>query len=347
MAEKDYNGFLKIHSGRGSTMINFGTVGTGWITESFIKAAKLSGQLQLTSVYSRTEDKAKQLADTYNAPYFYTNIEEMAKSTEIDAVYIASPNSVHFEQAITFLKNKKHVICEKPIFSTSAELATAYQTAEENGVYLFEAIRNIHTPNFKILKDNLHLAGQIRSTILPYIQYSSRYDLFLQGEEPNIFSAKYSGGALVDLGVYPLFLAVGLFGEPSQVAYHPVLLRSGVDGSGTLVLTYDDFVCTIHCSKISHSELPCEIHGEKGTFVLEDAAPISEIKFVDNRGQESQILSVEQEEQNMVYECENIVRIIETKDDQEYQQLKNWSEIVLRITEEARKQNNIRFTVEE
>ena len=327
-------------------MINFGTVGTGWITESFVQAAQLSGQLQLTSVYSRTEDKAKQLADTYNAPYFFTDLEEMANSPDIQAVYIASPNSVHFQQTLTFLKNKKHVICEKPIFSTSAELATAYQTAEENGVYLFEAIRNIHTPNFKILKDNLQRAGKLRSTMLPYIQYSSRYDLFLKGEEPNIFSAKYSGGALVDLGVYPLYLAVGLFGEPKQVTYHSVLLRSGVDGSGTLVLTYDDFVCTILCSKISHSELPCEIHGEKGTFILEDAAPISTITFVDNMGVERETLSVDQEEKNMVYECENIVRIIETKNDQEYLQLKNWSEIVLRITEKARKQNNIVFASE-
>ncbi|MEH7075556.1 Gfo/Idh/MocA family protein [Neobacillus drentensis] len=327
-------------------MINFGTVGTGWITESFIQAAQLSGQLQLTSVYSRTEDKAKQLADTYHASNYYIDLEEMAKDPEIQAVYIASPNSVHFEQTLLFLKNKKHVICEKPIFSNSAELAEAYKVAEANGVYLFEAIRNMHTPNFKILKDNLKRAGKLRSTILPYAKYSSRYDVFLQGEEPNIFSAEYSGGALVDLGVYPLYLAVGLFDEPKQVTYHPVLLRSGVDGSGTLVLTYEDFVCTILCSKIAHSELPCEIHGEKGTFILEDAAPISTITFVDNRGNERETLSVELEEQNMVYECENIVRIIETKNDQEYLQLKGWSEIVLRITEEARKQNNIVFAAE-
>ena len=60
------------------------------------------------------------------------------------------------------------------------------------------------------------MAGNLRSAMFPYIQYSSRYDLFLQGEEPNIFSSTFSGGALVDLGVYPLFLAVGLFGEPKQ-----------------------------------------------------------------------------------------------------------------------------------
>ena len=249
-------------------MINLGTIGTGWITASFIEAAKLSGKLNLSAVYSRTEDKAKQLAHTYHAAHYFTDIEEMAKSPEIQAIYIASPNSVHFEQALTFLKNKKHVICEKPIFSNRAELDEAFQIAEENGVFLFEAIRNIHTPNFRILKEKLQMAGNLRSAMLPYIQYSSRYDLFLKGEVPNIFSSTFSGGALVDLGVYPLYLAVGLFGEPRKVTYHPVILSSGVDGSGTLVLEYKDFVCTILCSKISHSVIPCEIHGEKGTFVL-------------------------------------------------------------------------------
>jgi predicted dehydrogenase len=270
----------------------------------------------------------------------------MAKSPEIQAVYIASPNSVHFEQALTFLKNKKHVICEKPIFSNTAEMTEAYQTAEENGVYLFEAIRNIHTPNFQILKEKLHLAGNLRSAILPYMKYSSRYDLFLQGEEPNIFSSTYSGGALVDLGVYPLFLAIGLFGEPQKVTYYPVILRSGVDGSGTLILEYQDFVCTILCSKISDSVLPCEIQGEKGTFVLEDAAPISEIKFIDCRSKEHELFSVAQEDKDMVYECIKFAEIIETNNDQEYEKLKEWSKKVLRVTEEARKQNNIVFGVE-
>lgn len=327
-------------------MINFGTIGTGWITSSFIEAAQLSEELNLVAVYSRSEDNAKMLADTYHATDVFTELEEMAKCKKIDAVYIASPNSIHFQQTMIFLKNKKHVICEKPIFSNTKELEEAYKTAEENGVYLFEAIRNIHTPNFRILKEKLSLAGEIRSAILPYIQYSSRYDLFLQGENPNIFTAEYSGGALVDLGVYPLYLAVGLFGKPKKATYHPVILRTGVDGSGTLVLEYNGFICTILCSKVSHSTILCEIHGELGTFVMEDAAPISEIEFVDSHSKESHILSVPQEEKNMVYECRNIAKIIKTNNDKEYNELKNLSEIVLQITEQSRKQNHIIFATE-
>ncbi len=327
-------------------MINFGTVGTGWITSSFIEAAQLSHEFTLTAVYSRNEENAKILADTYGASMIFTDLEEMAISDVIEAVYIASPNSLHFEQAITFLKNKKHVICEKPIFSNTKELLAAYQAAEENGVYLFEAIRNLHTPNFKILKENLHLAGKVRSAILPYIQYSSRYDLFLQGEVPNIFNAKFSGGALVDLGVYPLYLAVGLFGAPKKSTYHPVVLHSGIDGSGTLVLEYDEFICTILCSKVSHSAIVCEIHGEMGTFVMEDAAPISQIEFVDSHSKESRLLSVAQEEKDMVYECREIAAILKTADQNRYEELKELSKIVLGITEKARKQNNIVFDSE-
>jgi predicted dehydrogenase len=327
-------------------MINFATVGTGWITQSFVHAAHLSKQFQLVGVYSRTEDNAKEFADINNVSNFYTDLNEMAAAPGIDAVYIASPNSIHFEHACLFLKNKKHVICEKPIFSNTSELEEGLRLADENGVYLFEAIRNIHTPNFRVLKDKLPMAGKLRSTILPYIQYSSRYDSFLQGEEPNIFTAKFSGGALVDLGVYPTYLAVGLFGEPEKVSYHPVILPSGVDGSGTLVLQYEDFLCTILCSKVSHSIIPCEIHGEEGTFVLEDAAPISEIKFYDSHTKKSQVLSLAQEEQDMMYECLQFAKIIENRDDAEYAALKNWSKAVLRITEEARRQNGIIFDCE-
>lgn len=327
-------------------MINFGTVGTGWITSSFIEAAQLSNQLNLTAVYSRSEEKAQLVADTYNAADVFTDLEEMAKDKNIDVVYIASPNSVHFEQALLFLKNKKHVICEKPIFSNIRELEEAHKIAEANGVFLFEAIRNIHTPNFSILKEKLHMAGKIRSAILPYIKYSSRYDLFLKGEEPNIFSSVYSGGALVDLGVYPLYLAVGLFGEPNKFSYHPVKLHSGVDGSGTLVLDYGEFICTILCSKVSHSTLLCEIHGEVGTFVMEDAAPISQIEFIDSHALANQIVSVPLEEKDMVYECITIASIIETNNKEKYKELKSLSEIVLRITGEARKQNDIIYASE-
>lgn len=327
-------------------MITFGTIGTGWITASFIKAAQETKGLSLTAVFSRSTEKALEFADIHHAPQIFTDLEEMANSNEIEAVYIASPNSLHYEQAIMFLKHGKHVICEKPIFSNTREWDQAHKVAEDNGVFLFEAIRNIHSPNFKRLKSELPQIGKVRSAMLNYLQYSSRYDLFLKGEEPNVFSSDFSGGALVDLGVYPLYLAVGLFGQPEEVSYHPVILRSGIDGNGTLILKYPDFTCTIVCSKISHSSLSSEIHGEKGTLLIDKAAPITKIEYTDGHSKEVRSFETDQHEHDMIYEIENIVGIIETKNQQEYAELSDLSRLVLAITETARKQSGIVFAAE-
>lgn len=327
--------------------MNLGTIGTSWITEKFIEAAKESNLLSLSAIYSRNEETAKSFASKHSAEAFFTNIEEMAKSSNVDIVYIASPNSLHFEQAILFLKNKKHVICEKPIFSNTKELEKAFQIAEENGVYLFEAIRNYHSPNFLALKENISKLGQVRSANLHYQQYSSRYDSFLRGEEPNVFSPKFSGGALVDLGVYPTYVAIGLFGKPKSVNYIPVILRNGIDGSGTLVLNYEQFICTIQCSKISQSYTESEIIGEIGSIILDKPSPIEKLTYINHKSKESESIEVSQVENDMLYEIQNIMKIIQQNNETEYKKLQEMSKIVLSITENARRQNGIIFGVEE
>ena len=113
-------------------MIRFGIIGTNWITERFLDAAKDIEDFTLTAVYSRTEEKAKTFAGKYNATQTFTNIEEMVKSDVIDAVYIASPNSLHAEQAILSMNHGKHVICEKPLASNKKEVESMMQAAQKN-----------------------------------------------------------------------------------------------------------------------------------------------------------------------------------------------------------------------
>ncbi|EUJ29164.1 oxidoreductase, Gfo/Idh/MocA family protein [Listeria floridensis FSL S10-1187] len=171
-------------------MLKLGIMGTNWITDAFIEGALNSGEWELTAVYSRTEEKAADFAEKYGSTQMlFTDVKEMAESDALDAVYIASPNGMHFEHAMTFLKAEKHVIVEKPIFSTVGELETAHRTAREHGVFLFEAARHIQEPNFKILKENVGRVGKLHGATLAYMKYSSRYDSVLSGEEPNIFFA--------------------------------------------------------------------------------------------------------------------------------------------------------------
>jgi predicted dehydrogenase len=312
----------------------------------FIEAALKSEKYELVAVYSRNKESGRAFAEKHGAKLVFTDLNELAESKEIDAIYIASPNSLHFEQAKLILKNKKHVICEKPIFSTVNELEKAFQIAEEKGVFLFEAVRNIHDPNFAFLQNTVELVGTIQNVLLQYCQYSSRYDKFLAGEEPNIFSTKYSGGSLVDLGVYPINLAVSLFGEPQETQYHAVKLHNGIDGAGTLILKYKGFNCTIIASKISAGQTSSEIQGVNGSLLLGDTTSLSELSFVSRVTAEVTKLETTKIDNNMIYEAAVIADAILLNDRLKYQSCKKLSHSVLKITEKSRHQNGILFEVE-
>ncbi|HDI4550171.1 TPA: Gfo/Idh/MocA family oxidoreductase [Listeria monocytogenes] len=326
--------------------MKLGIMGTNWITDSFIEGAINSGEWNLTAVYSRTEEKARAFGEKYGKLTYFTDIEEMGKSDALDAVYIASPNALHYQHAVSLLKNKKHVIVEKPIFSTVAELEHAHQIARENNVFLFEAARHIQEPNFKRLQENIEKVGTIHGATLAYMKYSSRYDQVLNGEEPNIFSLKFSGGSIVDLGVYPLYSAITLFGEPVKATYFATKLPTGVDGLGPIILEYPTFNITIIQGKNSQSFLPSEIYGQKGTLIVDPLTGIEKITFYDNATKEETELAGPVVANDMQFEAAEFARIIEQSDRDTYEYLADLSLKVLRVSNELRHQNDIWFDAE-
>ncbi|MCQ2010876.1 MAG: Gfo/Idh/MocA family oxidoreductase [Sporolactobacillus sp.] len=319
------------------------TIGTSSITQQFVKAVKKTGRFDYVGAYSRSEEKAKQFSEEFGGSRWFTTLEDLAASNEVDAIYCASPNGLHFQQVSVLLRGGKHVICEKPIFANLEEFDEAVKLADEHHVYLFEAIRNIQTPVFKKLQQELPRAGQLRSAVLQLIQYSSRYDKFLDGEITNIFSPKFAAGALQDLGVYPTYVAVALFGEPERSVYYPVKLSNGIDGGGTLVLTYPGFVCTILCSKIAYSDAPSEIHGEKGTFRINNSSNIARLEWIDAHNKEVQPIATHFEEDDKIYEISNFADILEQNNKQEYLRLRALSRSVVKTMSSARKQSGIIF----
>jgi predicted dehydrogenase len=187
--------------------INYGTIGSGWITDSWITAATRSSKWKLHSIYSRRDEQAKAFGSKHNCSNTYTSLSDFAADKDLQAVYIASPNSHHYEHAKQILRAKKHVVLEKPATSTVAELEELFRIAKEEGVMLIEAFRHIQEANFKILQKALteeKRLGQIYGASFTYASYSSRYTNVLNGEKPNIFSLEFSGGSLVDVGVYPV-----------------------------------------------------------------------------------------------------------------------------------------------
>lgn len=323
-------------------MIRFGVIGTSWITHAFIKGASNIKDFKLSAIYSRDLEKAKQFGEIYEEITYFTSLEEMAQSDVIDAVYIASPNSLHCEQSILFLKNKKHVICEKAFASNSMEVETMIKEAVKNKVVLMEALKSHFLPNFKIIEENLSKLGKIRRYLGNYCQYSSRYDTYKSGIRVNTFDTSFSNGSIMDIGIYCVHPMVKLFGTPKQITASAQLLKSGVDGEGSVIAKYDDMDAVIMHSKIAYSYSPSEIQGENGTMIIDKIGSPENIEIIYRNG-EKEVLTVPQLEDNMFYEAEEFINLInEGKLESQVNSYKH-SLDVIRVVDEIRRQTGVKF----
>lgn len=318
-------------------MIRFGIIGTNWITEQFIDAAREVEGFTLTSVYSRTADTASAFAAKHGINHIFTNIEEMAASGEIDAVYIASPNSFHAAHAITCMNKGIHVLCEKPIASNAKELSQMIAAAKENGVLLMEALKSTLLPNFKAIQENVHSLGTIRRYFANYCQYSSRYDAYKAGTVLNAFNPVFSNGALMDLGIYCIYPLVVLFGKPDVVKATGVMLESGVDGEGSIVLQYANMDAVIMYSKITHSSLPSEIQGENGSIVIDKINDSGKVEMQYRNGTVEDI-SQPTGRNSMYYEAKEFIELIKAGRTESMVNSFENSLTTMEIMDEARKQ---------
>jgi predicted dehydrogenase len=291
-------------------VIRFGVIGTNWITEAFIEAASEIEDFKLTAVYSRTSERAKEFAGKYGVEATFTDLESMARSNEIDAVYIASPNSFHAKQAIVFMNHGKHVLCEKPIASNTSELTEMIQTAKKNNVLLMEALKSTFLPNFKIVQENLHKIGKVRRYFASYCQYSSRYDAYKEGKVLNAFNPVFSNGSLMDIGIYCIYPLVVLFGKPLDIQANGIILDSGVDGEGSILLKYEDKEAVITYSKITNSALPCEIQGENGNIIIDKIHTPEKVEIHYRDGTVEDITQ-HQDNKPMFYEAKEFIELIQ------------------------------------
>lgn len=321
-------------------MIRFGIIGTNWITDSFIEAARQHPDFHLSAVYSRTHERASEFAEKHNIQHIFTDMTEMANSHEIDAVYIASPNSYHAEQSILFLKNKKHVLCEKPIASNAEEIKNMVQAAKENGVLLMEALKTTFLPNFQAIKENVDKIGQVRKYFASYCQYSSRYDAYKEGNVMNAFKPEFSNGSLMDIGIYCLYPAIALFGKPDEVKANGYLLETGVDAEGSIILKYPDKEAVVIFSKITNSYIPSEIQGENGSIVFDKMNPPENVNIHYRNGSVEDITR-EQSNDPMFYEAQEFIELIQSGKTESSINTFEQSITVMEVMEEARRQMGV------
>lgn len=327
-------------------MIRLATIGTSWITKAFIGGIDLLPEcFTLAGIYSRTKEKGESfLREIEKDVRIYTDLEEMAKSDQIDAVYIASPNSLHFKQAMLMVQNKKHVIMEKPAVISEEEFLKLAEAARQNDVIFMEAVIPMHLPQRKLIKEALWKVGRVQSSRFQFCQFSSKYQDYLRGKNPNIFNPKFATGTLMDLGIYCIYPAIDFFGLPDTVSTSASFLENGSDSSVSSIFKYTDHIVSIIASKTCQSDLPSEIIGDCGKISIGHISKYDEVTVTVD-GKEEYLAGVMSKQEMMSYEARDFYRYITERQEtaQEYAEMTAISHTVCSIMETMRLQSGIRF----
>lgn len=244
-------------------------LGTGKIVEEVLPVLKEINGIELSAILStpRSIEKAEKLAELYAISQASSDYDSILANPDVDTVYVALPNHLHYDYAKKALLAGKHVICEKPFTLTLAEFEDLAKIAEQKNRILLEAITNQYLGNFASIKANLAKLGDIKIVECNYSQYSSRYDAFKRGEIAPAFDPAKGGGALRDLNIYNIHLVVGLFGKPERVQYLANMDR-GVDTSGILIMDYGNFKAACIGAKDCSADIKSTIQGNKGSIAV-------------------------------------------------------------------------------
>lgn len=321
--------------------MKLGTIGSGVIVLQFLDAATKVERVSLVAAYSRTLSKAIELKNKFSMLEAYDNYDEFIHSDSFDTVYIASPNSLHFQQATDCLNANKNVILEKPFCSNDKESQEIINLAKKKGLYLFEAMSINYMPNLELLKMKLDQIKPIHWIELSMCQYSSKYDEFKRGGLPNVFNPAFSGGALMDLNIYHLNFIHNLFGNPLKISYHPILAKNGIDVSGQLLMEYEDFMVSAIAAKNAKGKPFGVIHGEKG--IIEFNEGINGLRSFTLNGVNH---NIQKEDNRLVYEITAFESIFRNKDVEEiYKRLDITQERMYMLTK-IRINSGIYFTAD-
>lgn len=270
--------------------MNIGILGTGSIARTMAAEFAKVPAFRCEAVCSRQQATGEALAQQFGISKVYTDYDAMLADPDIELVYIATPNSLHYAQTKAALLAGKNVLCEKPFVPTVAEADELIALAKEKHLFLFEAITTAHHPNYALAKQYLDDIGSLRIVSCTFCQYSSRYDAFMNGQTHPVFDPAYCGGALMDLNIYNIYFVVGLFGDPKAVHYYPNRNANGIDTSGILILEYPNFVCQCTAAKDYSAHNSAQIIGTEGSILIEPSSSTCQKLVAIRKGKEPYII---------------------------------------------------------
>ena len=214
--------------------IRWGILGTGKIARKFAEGLKVLPDARLMAVGSRNANPAQEFGSHFNVPHRHASYEALAADPDVDAIYVATPHSCHKDNTLLALAGGKAVLCEKPFTINTREAEQVIKFAREKMVFLMEAMWTRCFPLMEKLRALL-AAQAIGDTRMLTADFGFRAEYH---EEERLFNRECGGGALLDVGVYPISLASMIFGTPTRIASLAHLGRTDVDEEGAMILSH-------------------------------------------------------------------------------------------------------------
>jgi predicted dehydrogenase len=325
-------------------MMKTAILGAGTIIPDFLEAAGKIGDMEIYAIFGResSRDKLMEFQKKYGISKIYHDYDALLADKEVEVVYVALPNHLHYLFAKKAVEAKKHVIVEKPFTSTYEQAKELVELAMQNHVLIFEAISNQYMPNYRKTQELISQVGDVKIVQLNYSQYSRRYDLFKVGTVLPVFDPKKSGGALMDLNVYNIHYVLGLFGKPDRIRYVANIER-GIDTSGILVMEYPTFQCVCVAAKDCKAPVSINVQGDKGFIHSDVPANVYGSFIYSTNAGECEEYSLNEGMPRLYHELRTFTDVMLKQDFDEAKKYNQHTLDVMEVLDTARRQVNIEF----
>lgn len=248
-----------------SKTINWGIIGLGNIAHKFAEDLESVPNAVLHAVASRNQGKADEFAAKFGAEVAYGNYETLAEDINVDAIYIATPHSLHKENAIMCLNHKKAVLCEKPFAMNLSEVDEMIATAKNKDTLLMEALWTYFLPHYQYVLNEIK-----KKTFGKVLKLEADFGFTVEyNENTRLFKKSLGGGSLLDIGIYPVFSALSILGLPVKFDAGATFFPNGVDSSVTMNFDYANHVkAHLECTFLENTKNEATIHCEKGIIKI-------------------------------------------------------------------------------
>lgn len=322
--------------------MKFAILAPGNIARSMAKAVSEIKDIECYAVASRDYGRAKEFADQWGFEKAYGSYEEMAQDPQVELVYVASPHSHHYEHAKLCLEHGKHVLVEKAFTVNAAQAEELIRLSEEKGLLLAEAIWTRYMPSRKMIDDILKskVLGNVTSLtanlgyILPHVERMQNPEL--------------AGGALLDLGVYPInFALMSFHGDIEQVHATAIMSPKGVDWMNSITLTFTDGkMAVLHSDMLAQTDRQGVISGDKGYMEVQNINNCEEIRVFDLDRKMTACYKVPEQINGYEYEVLSCIKAIKEGRTECEEMPHSESLRVMKLLDEVRRQWGMTFPCE-